>query len=73
VVILHTGTTTSNRGRGSEREKNTCNWVVADERSLTVSHLAWHRDLGRFVEHSRHWYPRQERVPYTLEGLSGEG
>ena len=22
-----------------------------------------------FAEHSRHWYPRQERSPYTLEGL----
>ena len=32
--------------------------------------LLWHHDLNRFAEHSRHWYPRQERVPYTLEGLS---
>ena len=69
VVILHSGTTTSSRGRGSEREQNTCNWVEADERSIAVSHLRWHRDLGRFAEHSRHLYPRQERVPYTLEGL----
>jgi 3',5'-cyclic AMP phosphodiesterase CpdA len=69
VVILHSGTTTSNRGRGGEREKNTCNWVAADERSIAVSHLRWHTELRRFAEHSRHWYPRQERIPYTLEGL----
>jgi 3',5'-cyclic AMP phosphodiesterase CpdA len=70
VVILHSGTTTSNRGRAGERERNTCNWVNVDERSLVVSHYRWHHDLARFAEHSRHWYPRQERVPYTLEGLA---
>lgn len=70
IVILHSGTTTSNRGRGGERERNTCNWIRVDGESMIVSHLRWHRDLDRFAEHSRHWYPRQERVPYTLEGLS---
>lgn len=69
VVILHSGTTTSNRGRGGERERNTCNWIRVDDESMIVSHLRWHRNLDRFAEHSRHWYPRQERVPYTLEGL----
>ena len=71
VVILHSGTTTSNRGRAGERERNTCNWIQLDDSSMIVSHYRWHRDLARFAEHSRHWYPRQERVPYTLEGLEG--
>jgi 3',5'-cyclic AMP phosphodiesterase CpdA len=69
VVILHSGTTTSNRGRGGEREKNTCNWIRADGQSMVVSHLRWHPDDGRFAEHSRHWYPRQELSRYSLEGL----
>jgi 3',5'-cyclic AMP phosphodiesterase CpdA len=73
VVILHSGTTTSNRGRAGERERNTCNWIAADGRSMVVSHYRWHHDLGRFAEHSRHWYPRQELVPYTLEGLTPPG
>jgi 3',5'-cyclic AMP phosphodiesterase CpdA len=73
VVILHSGTTTSNRGRGSERESNTCNWIRADAESMIVSHYRWHHSLGRFAEHSRHWYPRQERTPYTLEVLALEG
>lgn len=73
VVILHSGTTTSNRGRGGEREKNTCNWIAVDDRSMVVSHLRWHGELGRFAEHSRHWYPRQELRPYTLEGLTAPG
>jgi 3',5'-cyclic AMP phosphodiesterase CpdA len=70
VVILHSGTTTSRRGRGSERAGNTCNWVLADADSMAVSHLRWHPDAGRFAEHSRHWYPRQERAPYSLDGLT---
>ncbi len=69
VVILHSGTTTSSRGRAGEREKNSCNWITVTRETLTVSVLRWERTLGRFTEHSRHWYPRQERRPYTLEGL----
>jgi 3',5'-cyclic AMP phosphodiesterase CpdA len=71
VVILHSGTTTSSRGRGGERERNTCNWIRVDERSMIVSHYRWHRELGRFAEQSRHWYPRQEVAPYTLEEVEG--
>jgi 3',5'-cyclic AMP phosphodiesterase CpdA len=70
VVILHSGTTTSNRGRGGERERNTCNWIQFDRESMVVSHYRWHHSLERFAEHSRHWYPRQELDPYTLDGLS---
>ncbi len=73
VVILHSGTTTSNRGRAGERERNTCNWIAADLASMVVSHLRWHPELERFAEHSRHWYPRQQVTPYTLEGLSPPG
>lgn len=69
VVILHSGTTTSNRGRAGERERNTCNWIGVERDSMLVCHLRWQRDTERFAEQSRHWYPRQERVPYSLEGL----
>ena len=71
VVIVHSGTTTSDRGRAGERERNSCNWIALDDRSMVVSHYRWHEEGGRFAEHSRHWYPRQERVPYTLDGLDG--
>lgn len=69
VVILHSGTTTSSRGRMGERERNTCNWIAVGPETMTVSHYRWHHELVRFAEHSRHLYPRQERVPYTLDGL----
>ena len=73
VVILHSGTTTSSRGRGTERDKNTCNWIEVGRESMRVSHLRWHPELDRFAEHSRHLYPRQGRAPSTLEGLVGAG
>lgn len=69
VVILHSGTTTSDRGRAGERDKNTCNWITAGTESMLVSHYRWEPTLGRFAEHSRHWYPRRTRTLYTLEGL----
>lgn len=72
VVILHAGTTTSSRGRAAERERNSCNWIRVDDRSIAVSNLRWLPEPsggGRFAEQSRHLYPRQERVPYTIEGL----
>lgn len=69
VVVVHSGTTTSSRGRAGERERNSCNWIQFDDESIVVSHYFWHEVAERFSEHSRHWYPRQERVPYTLAGL----
>jgi hypothetical protein len=38
-------------------------------RPATVSHLRWHHQRERFLELSRHLYPRQEKVPYTLEDV----
>lgn len=70
VVILHSGTTTSSRGRGSERDKNSCNWIRVERESMVVSHLRWEPGWGLFSEHSRHLYPRNCRDPYTLEGLA---
>jgi 3',5'-cyclic AMP phosphodiesterase CpdA len=66
VIILHAGTTTSSRGRGSELDKNTFNWIRVDESSLRVSHYHWEAKLTRFVEISRHWYPRRSCSPYRL-------
>lgn len=68
VLIVHTGTTTSSRGRAAEREKNTCNWIEVDQKKIVVSQLRWHHDLERFAEQARHLYPRQECVPFMLEG-----
>jgi 3',5'-cyclic AMP phosphodiesterase CpdA len=67
VVVLHSGTSTSSRGRGGERGRNTCNWIQLDAATMTLSHYAWQPTLGRFAEQSRHVYPRRTAKPYTLE------
>lgn len=67
VLLLHAGTTTSDRGRGTEKKRNTCNWIRVDDEEVEVSHLGWEPSLGRFVEWSRHRFPRRHREPYGLE------
>ncbi len=69
TLIVHSGTTTSNRGRAAERGKNTCNWLAIDGESIRVSCYRWEPTVGRFVEQSRHRYPRHDRPSYNLEGL----
>lgn len=69
MVILHSGTTTSTRGRGCEKDRNTCYWIELGTELIRVSLLRWESSVGRFTEHIRHFYPRQERAPYSLEGL----
>jgi 3',5'-cyclic AMP phosphodiesterase CpdA len=70
VLILHAGTSTSSRGRGSEADKNTFNWVRVDEESVLISHYHWERSLSEFVEISRHWYPRRGCTPYALRATT---
>jgi 3',5'-cyclic AMP phosphodiesterase CpdA len=67
VLILHSGTSTSSRGRGCERGVNTCNWIRVDAHTVLVAHWRWQPSLGRFAEQSRHLYPRRDRSPYMLE------
>lgn len=69
VVLVHSGTTTSDRGRGCEKGKNTCYWIELDSELIRVSLLLWEDSARCFTEHSRHLYPRRERVPSSLEGL----
>ncbi len=66
VLILHAGTTTSTRGRGSEVGRNSCNWVTIDDQSIVWTHLGWHERRMGFVPWSEHRYPRQAR---RLDGL----
>lgn len=69
VVILHSGTTTSDRGRGSEQGRCTCFWVELQSETMTVSRLRWEPELGRFADCSRHVFPRRHRDPHTLAGI----
>jgi 3',5'-cyclic AMP phosphodiesterase CpdA len=66
VLILHAGTSTSSRGRGSEADKNTFNWIRIDGHTILVSHYHWEAEVGEFLEISRHWHPRRSSRPYAL-------
>jgi len=71
-LIVHAGTTTSHRGRGSERRRYTCNWIRLTGEEVTISCLGWEPEAGspnagRFVTWSRHHYPRRRGEPYGLE------
>lgn len=70
VLLLHSGTTTTTRGRGVEKRRNTCNWIVVGDDTLEISHLRWEGEAKAFHESSRHRYPRRHRHPHTL-GLFG--
>lgn len=66
VLILHAGTTTSSRGRGSEVGLNSCNWIVIDRETVLWRHLGWHPETERFVAWSEQ---RFRRHPRRLDGL----
>ncbi len=69
VLLVHSGTSTSNRGRHSERRCNSCNWIRLEGGEIEISHLFWGRESGRFDEQSRHRYPRRGGETYALEAL----
>ncbi len=59
VLLLHSGTSTSSRGRGCERGRNTCNWIRLDADEIEITHLGWNPGAGGFAVRSRHRYPRR--------------
>lgn len=56
--LVHSGTSTSRRGRGSEEGRNSCNWITLDTgpdgRSARVEQLVWQRDRARFEVETVH-------------------
>lgn len=58
IVIVQCGTTTSRRGRGREREKNTFNLIKISDQIIDVTHHMYYDEAGRFAPLSRHLFPR---------------
>lgn len=54
VVLVQCGTTTSERGRGRESQRNSLNVIRADMEEILVTHYLWRREHGRFDPHSEH-------------------
>lgn len=60
IIIVQCGTTTSRRGRGREREKNTFNLLSIGPDSFDVTHYMYfdENEPGHFSPISRHLFPR---------------
>lgn len=61
IIIAQCGTTTSRRGRGREREKNTLNFIRVDDETIRITHYMYFDDLDSFAPVSRHIFPRTEK------------
>lgn len=58
MVIAHSGTTTSTRGRASERGRNSLNLIrIGDGEVIVIPHLL-HQDRGEFLPTGTHTFPR---------------
>jgi 3',5'-cyclic AMP phosphodiesterase CpdA len=51
--VLHAGTATSSRGRGSERLVNSCNWLEVTDGEVSVERLVWDPRSATFEPSSR--------------------
>lgn len=78
IVIAHSGTTSSRRGRARERLKNTFNLVRVGVEHLEITHHMYFEDMDGFVPFSSHVFPRREMRflrtgPLLGEPAPGEG
>ncbi len=61
IVFVQCGTTTSRRGRGREREKNSFNLIDIDNEMIQVAHFMYVDEDGKFAPLSRYLFPRPGR------------
>jgi 3',5'-cyclic AMP phosphodiesterase CpdA len=67
IIVAQCGTTTSRRGRGREREKNSFNLIKVGDEMLRITHYMYFDALGEFAPVSRHIFPRPGRS--FVEGM----
>jgi 3',5'-cyclic AMP phosphodiesterase CpdA len=59
IVIVHSGTTTSRRGRARERNKNSFNLIGIAERQMAITHYLCADERGPFRPVGTHAFPRR--------------
>ncbi|GJL76558.1 metallophosphoesterase [Nitrosomonas sp.] len=59
IIIVQCGTTTSRRGRGLEREKNSFNLITLSNTDIQVEHYHYHERIAIFEPVSRHTFKRR--------------
>ncbi len=58
IIIVQCGTTTSQRGRGRERQKNSLNLIEVSPSSITITHYMFFHEGDGFQPISRHTFRR---------------
>jgi 3',5'-cyclic AMP phosphodiesterase CpdA len=61
IIIAQSGTTTSQRGRAREREKNSFHLIKIGPEVTRISHFMFFHETGGFVPVSHHVFPRRPR------------
>ena len=62
IRVIHSGTTTSRRGRGKEFGRNSLNLIEFRKQTLTVSHFLFRDESQSFTVVSRHIYQRRQQT-----------
>jgi 3',5'-cyclic AMP phosphodiesterase CpdA len=70
VVVVHSGTTTSARGRARERLRNSFNVIHVEPDHLDIRHHLYHGDEDRFLPLSRHVFPRRPALSLPEEATT---
>ncbi len=60
IIVVQCGTSTSRRGRGMEREKNTFNYIQIESDSISVQHNIYFSGQGHFRLESEHIFQRNK-------------
>ena len=71
ITIVQCGTSTSRRGRGREREKNSFNVIDVEANEFRITHYMYFDAAGRFVPQSQHRFPR--RAGHLNSGVPCDG
>lgn len=58
IIIAQCGTTTSRRGRGREREKNSLNFIEIRKSTITIKHYMYFQEIDGFGILSQHTFHR---------------
>jgi 3',5'-cyclic AMP phosphodiesterase CpdA len=66
TIICQSGTTTSRRGKGRERGKNSYNVIEIEDSVIRIGQHMHLEDAGRFVPVAEHVFPRRSAGAYML-------
>jgi 3',5'-cyclic AMP phosphodiesterase CpdA len=66
TIICQSGTTTSKRGKGRERGKNSYNVIEIDDRAIRIGQHLYLEDAGQFACVGEHVFPRRSSGAYLL-------